>query len=125
MSGGRIAGSDRTRPTPALRRSKPGATVHASCVRTIRAELIWPVHRPGARCARFVSLSLTSAAYVQTTFLFVKLLQSFASVALAPDAQPAGSYIDDDPDQGLLPQAPVITLKLKGGIWARLERSDG
>ena len=63
-----------------------------------------------------------AAAYIQTTFLFVKLLQTFSSVALAPEAQPADSYINDDRDQGLLPQAPVITLKLKGGVWARLTR---
>ena len=67
-------------------------------------------------------LVLKCAAYIQTTFLFAKLLQAFGTVALAPEAQPADSYINGDVARGLLPQAPVITLMLKGGVWARLSR---
>ena len=60
-------------------------------------------------------------AYLETTFLFSRLLQTYSGVALDYAAQPNNCWINGNSEFGILPEAPVITLRLKGGLWVRFK----
>lgn len=66
----------------------------------------------------------------EATYLLVRLLQQFDAVALAPEAQPAGSLPPPEwrhargraAEERVWP-AYAITLYVKGGMWARFRRA--
>jgi hypothetical protein len=59
----------------------------------------------------------TAAAYLETSYLVCELLQEFPNITFAADAQPSDSWMPGKEGSDLMPQAPVVTLTLRGGVW--------
>ena len=72
----------------------------------------------GNEGVRDLAYTLTTA-YLEITYVICRLLQVFHTIDPALDAQPIESWVDGKIGGKLMPEAPVITLKLRGGLWLR------
>ena len=82
------------------------------------------VHRSGAwwvwnvKSLQGLAHSLT-IAYMEATYVTSRLLQSFHNIEPALDVQPRSSWVGGEIGGQIMPEAPVITLRLRGGLWLR------
>lgn len=61
-------------------------------------------------------------AYLETTFLLSRLLQTFKGIELAPKEQPARSWMPGRVGERIMPEAPVVTLSLRGGVYLKFSQ---
>lgn len=60
------------------------------------------------------------AAYNEASFALIRMLQTYDTIALAPDVQPPESMFNGD-EVLLISQ---ITIMFSGGLWARFGRAS-
>lgn len=61
-------------------------------------------------------------AYLEATYLISRFLQVFGTIELARDAQPRTSWMEGRQGDRIMPEAPVLTLSLRGGVWLRFRQ---